>query len=302
MHAWFIQKRARRGPCAAGRHDSAGMRRVSIYDQADGGAPAPPPPARHGAQAAPGTGNPDRDSRAPDRLSDWSNTVEDAAARSGRWPSGSGHSSGTRVADSVRNAAATPLQGVRVAAAVVQHARRADQEHTMPVERLHAYIDALFPIIATVLFAKNFSEIPEQEAEQIKESCERAMENNIGATSASVFQDDCGWREVGTKMWYGAHGADRVWRLVSTCAVFALVYYDWLANVRIFRQVEHVSKFVVLLQMVWCIGATVYPLTLSPWMMGKPRARDEAALAGDLWRVGAAAAAAAGGVAAAAAA
>ena len=218
-----------------------------------------------GSAGTPAAANP----RGSVRPGEWGSIAASQRTRSTR--TNSEHDSA--VTSAVRSAAAAPLQGVRIAAAVVQHTRRADQESSQPVERLHAFVDALFPIIATVLFAKNFSEIPEEEARRIKESCELAMEND--AYGMDVDGDDCGWPEVGKMMWIGLHNG-RIYRLVSTCAVFALVYYDWLASVRIFRQVEHVSKFAVLLQMIWCIGVTVYPLTVRPYARDCERASTHA--------------------------
>lgn len=138
---------------------------------------------------------------------------------------------------------------------------QADSMANIPVERMHGMVDALFPIVATVLFAKNFSEIDEEEGELMIESC---MHVGDGGDS-----DECTWAKVGSLMWWGSHGNhQRFDRLMSTCAVFCLVYLDWHANARIFRNLEHVSKATMLIQMLWCIGATVYPITLSPWMMG----------------------------------
>ena len=147
-------------------------------------------------------------------------------------------------------------------------ALRTDREHSFPVERLHGFVDALIPIVATVLFAKNFSEIGEAEAELMEEKC---LEEDVMLADAEEDEDghwECTWFEVAKLMWIGLYAHERFSRLASTCVVFALVYADWLNNVRIFRGIKSVSKIVIVLQMVWCIGTTVYPLTLSPWMMG----------------------------------
>ena len=151
--------------------------------------------------------------------------------------------------------------GSEVLVAALKDTARADNEANIPVERMHGLVDALFPIVATVLFAKNFSEIEEAEGELMIEVCTEVH--------TDMESDECTWPEIARLMWWGSHGNhQRFDRLASTCAVFCLVYLDWAANVRVFRNLEHVSKLSMLVQMLWCIGGTIYPITLSPWMMG----------------------------------
>jgi uncharacterized membrane protein len=146
----------------------------------------------------------------------------------------------------------TPRQA---AAAVISQWRTRALRANIPVERLHGFVDAIFPIVATVLFAKNFSEIEESEAEDMKETCTDEPEH-------------CSWWAVAKFMWVGRYGTEQLSRLVGTLIVFTTVYIDWAGNVRIFRGVERVSKSVMLTQMAWCIGETLCPLTLSPVAMG----------------------------------
>jgi uncharacterized membrane protein len=146
----------------------------------------------------------------------------------------------------------TPRQA---AAAVISQWRARALRANIPVERLHGFVDAIFPIVATVLFAKNFSEIEESEAEDMKETCTDEPEH-------------CSWWAVAKFMWVGRYGTEQLSRLVGTLIVFTTVYIDWAGNVRIFRGVERVSKSVMLTQMAWCIGETLCPLTLSPVAMG----------------------------------
>ena len=49
--------------------------------------------------------------------------------------------------------------------------RRDDSSMMFPTERLNGFTDALLPIIATVLFAKNFIELDELDEESIAEAC-----------------------------------------------------------------------------------------------------------------------------------
>eukprot|EP01043_Picozoa_sp_COSAG02_P036978 COSAG02_NODE_2747_length_8108_cov_3.195405_3_plen_141_part_00 len=91
-----------------------------------------------------------------------------------------------------------------------------DSEANIPVERMHGLVDALFPIIATVLFTKNFSEIGEAEAELMIEACTAVEADEADST-------ECTWSEIGGMMWWGSQGnSQRFDRLVATCAVFCL--------------------------------------------------------------------------------
>ena len=168
----------------------------------------------------------------------------------------------------VQDAIANPRGTAReLLSSVVSDSVAKDTENTIPTERLHGLVDALFPIVATVLFAKNFSEIGEEEADEMIEMCETEDISLLGAPKEGN-NGLCTWEEVAKLMWVGMHEQERFHRLLSTSIVFALVYTDWLSNVRIYRKVKHISKMAMVAQMLWCIGATIYPLSLSPWMMG----------------------------------
>lgn len=54
--------------------------------------------------------------------------------------------------------------------------------HSVPVERLHALVDALIPICATVMFAKYFTDVGEVQVEQEYEICFAAQEKRRGNT------------------------------------------------------------------------------------------------------------------------
>ena len=95
-----------------------------------------------------------------------------------------------------------------------------NHRHSVPVERLHALVDALVPICATVMFAKYFTEVGEVQQEQEHEVC-RAQEKRRGDNPCDVCSAPEFWLFAGTAavaMLAGTVGVFVLWQKAPIAA------------------------------------------------------------------------------------